>query len=221
MGYLLNYKNKKFDKPTKILYNIIMKTITQIEAIEVLKKIDKTQPICISALTEVKLNKKDSDKNPNPFEKVFKLNKICGFVGQYSSIVENHLKKDAADKGQDPSQISFQAQERTWGNSLSLALLENKGKFYVAIHVNWTGEPIYFTDKEGMLLQIHKKDIEAFFPPKKENNPQELTNPVIYRNYSLSGVKYLAIAGEKYRIQGEVKLTEEAEIEHEILYKDL
>ena len=69
------------------------------------------------------------------------------------------------------------------------------------MHVQKTSKPTYLVDKNSMLTVIDKKKIENFIIQPSKPTQGGVEKNVIYRNYSLENIKYIAIGGEKYRVR--------------------
>lgn len=174
-----------------------MKTITQSQLVVLLARIRGAKPLTISALVDARCR-----KTHNPFKEVKKLSRVNGLT---SCDYEASVNRQRDREGTEPA---FQAKERQWGERVSGALVENKGKWYLPIHIRATAKPVYLTRKtEGeMLMVTPKEQIEAFLPPPSdEGAAQGVDKAIIYRNYSLGSIARITIDGETYRIRHEPK----------------
>ena len=167
-----------------------MKTITVENLKGVLLNLKGSQFVTISALVEAR-----SRKTGNPYKAIYKLSKVNGISGaDYENSVNNQLEREGKEN-------DFSAGERSWGTRISPTLVENKGKSYLAMHVQKTSKPTYLVDKNSMLTVIDKKKIENFIIQPSKPTQGGVEKNVIYRNYSLENIKYIAIGGEKYRVR--------------------
>ena len=184
-----------------------MKTITTEQLKDILLPLKGTHPVCISTLTDAK-----AKKTGNPFGTILKFSKACGVSGaDFEQSVNRQLEREGKE-------ATFEAQERTWGQRISSLLVENKGEYYLVLHVQHNTDPLYFVKKDGMLVNINKTEVEAFLPTPSKPKQADVEKTIIYRNYALKNVKYIGISGQKYRISSVEKLEEKTEKEHELTY---
>lgn len=208
-----------------------IKTINRHQLITILAAIKGAKPLTITALTEAKTNKTaimrkiktdegkeilvptglagknvfnklpahlkvDHVLEQNPYEEVHKLNKINGFTGV---LFERAVNRRLESEGKLPL---FAARDRTWGSRISSALVEQDGKFYLAIQPKATGKPVYFARIGDMLKQVTKDKIAAFLPHHRSAaESQGLDVEIPYRNYAIENLVALSIDGEQYRIR--------------------
>jgi hypothetical protein len=205
-----------------------MKTISPAQLVVLLAKIKGARPLTISAFVEAKTNKTaiveraigrptgKAGKNvyntlsdearanlvlkENPFAVVRKLSKVNGITG---ANYEASVNRQQAREGSEPA---FEAKERAWGERVSPALVEDKGKWFLAIQPRATSKPVYFTKRADGEPFKHtlKTEIEAFLPPARDyGETQGVEKAVIYRNYSIDNIASITIDGETYRIRHE------------------
>ena len=149
-------------------------------------------PITISALVDAR-----AKKTGNPFSEVLKLSKVNGFTGaNYEASVNRQQDREG-------SVPAFEARERSWGTRISPALVENKGKLFLAIQPQKTEKPVYFGRTiAGVLMQVRKEAIQSFLPAKHSSaEAQGVEKEIVYRNYSLENITSISINGEKYRVR--------------------
>ena len=169
-----------------------MKTINQSQLADILRSVKGAAPITISALVDARAR-----KTGNPFKEVLKLSKVNGMTGaNYEASVNRQHDRE----GTTPA---FEARERSWGERISSALVENKGKLYLAIQPQRTAQPVYFgRNDKGVLMQVKKEAVAPFLPEKKSSaEAQGVDKEIVYRNYSLTSITALSIGGEKYRVR--------------------
>lgn len=163
-------------------------TITQLK--DMLRAQKGATPVTIESLTDARARKTD-----NPFDKIFKLSLVNGFTGfDYEASVNRQQVRE----GNDPT---FESQERSWGTNVNNVLVENKGKFYIAIRpLKSLEEPLYFGEVNGSLKPVTKKEIEKFLPAPYINTNQGTDKEIVYRNYSLESIRKLTLKGETFEI---------------------
>jgi len=133
----------------------------------------------------------------NPFEEIRKLSKVNGFTGvNYEASVQRQEMRE----GVAPT---FEASERQWGERVSSALVENKGKFYLAIQPKHSAKPVFIARKSlsDFFKVVSKDSIANFLPVHKPNANQGTEKEIIYRNYALESIAGLTIDGETYRVR--------------------
>jgi hypothetical protein len=166
-----------------------MKTISINQLQAILFALNHAAPITISTFTDARLL-----KTGNPYANVHKLSKVNGFTGfDYQNAVNRQLEREN-------SQPDFESQARKWGTKISDCLIENKGKYYLIIRPLRCRKPIYFKQTEFGWLMVATDKIKQFIPIKKQSN-QGTEKEIVYRNYLLTNIKYIAIGGEQYKIK--------------------
>jgi hypothetical protein len=178
-----------------------MQTITLGRLAMILRDIKGATPVSISALCPANCNKtavREGIKVRIPFETVLKLSRVNGFTG---ADYERSVNRQRDREGSVPV---FEAQERSWGERISPALVEKENKLYLVVQIQRTlNKPIYFAkDGSGLLKQIQKDSIAAFLRKSSGAPRQGLDKEVIYRNYSLANITAISLGGEQYRIRG-------------------
>ncbi len=182
-------------------------------------------PISFSALTEVDIRKKawvDFRENQptrgwskcpvelgdaaelriNPYPAVWKLAKVQAFTGaDYERSVNRQQVREGAEG-------LFEAKEHRWGERIGPALLRHrqKGSLYLVAHVQKTSEPIYLIKSAltGSLIPISQAAIAAFLPPDRREaiaEAQGVEKPILYTNYSLDSLSFVALAGRRLRVR--------------------
>lgn len=163
-----------------------MKTLSVSEFKALAASVPGAAKVKLITLTVPAMNKTD-----NPFfGRLLKLSHVSGTIGSsYENTVNNQL-------GREEKPLDFDAQARAYGEHNGKALIEHKGKSYLAISVEHTGKPIFFCDGK----QIEKSAVESYLkksaPPKTQEN---LDKKVIYRNYTLENILVFK-CGEIYLI---------------------
>lgn len=166
-------------------------TINVNQLAERLALIKGAQPIAFVSLTDA-----DARKTGNPYSQILKLSKVRAFTGaDYENSVNRQLDREG--KGQ----LEFHAKERSWGERISSALVQNKGELYLVTQILGTSKPIYLA-KRGRLLQVVSKEaIADFLPAKRKAVNQGTEKEVVYRNYKLSSIVSIALGGQRFRIR--------------------
>ena len=167
-----------------------MKRITLIQLQNILAGIRGATPIAISALV-------DARARVNPFAAIAKFSVVNGFTGfDYENSVNRQLDREGKD------QLTFAAKERSWGQVVSPALVENKGKYYLRLKVEKTRKPLYLTKQteSSHWLITAKEKIVSYLPPARHATNQGTDKEIVYRNYSLDNIVALSHGGEKYRV---------------------
>lgn len=169
-----------------------MKTISQGQLASILRNVKGATPITISAFVDARAR-----KTGNPFTEVRKLSQVNGFTG---ADYEASVNRQQAREGSVPA---FEARERSWGERIAPALVENKGKLFLPIQPRSTKKPIYFgRNKMGVLMQIRKDVIASFLPAERSSaEAQGVEKEVVYRNYALENIVQISIGGEKFRVR--------------------
>ena len=177
---------------------------------DILAGVTHAQPFSATTLT-----KADAKKTGNPYGTIRKLTRINGMTGvDYSSSVE---KQQAREGVENPS---FQAQQRSWGQKLSAALIEHKGSFYMPARMNpsLTPKPLYLIEKPNAgnlsarprLVAVDKAVVAPFLPASRKTEAaaaQGVTRPVEYRDFRLDSIISLSLNGRKYRVRQEPSIS--------------
>ncbi len=187
----------QLDNPSAIPFTFhAMKTINQTQLLAILRGVTHAQPIAFSALVDAR-----AKKTGNPFGEIQKISRVSAFTGMdYEASVNRQL-------GREDSQLTFKAKERSWGERVSPALVQNGDKFYLVAKVERAASPVYLVRKPLgrkrtlMLQPIAKEAIAAFLPAHKAATNQGTEKEIVYRNYGLDGITQLSIGGERYRVR--------------------
>lgn len=168
-----------------------MKTIDQNTLVEKLRGIAGAAPLTLSALIDARARKTN-----NPYPEILKLSKVNGMTGfDYEKSVNRQLERE--EKATD-----FEAQERAWGERISPALVKKGNAFYLVLKVERAFKPTFLVRQNNFLVAIAKEKIKEFLPAHKKAVSQGTEKEVVYRNYSLANIKYIAFEGEQYRVRG-------------------
>lgn len=181
------------------------KTVTVSQLREILNGISHAMPIAFSALVDAK-----AKKTGNPYGDISKLSRVQAFTGaDYEKSVNRQLDREGK------TQLEFTAKERSWGERVSPALVQNGGKFYLVAQVLKTAKPVYLVRKpwklnapntgtilrEQILTPIAKEAIAAFLPAVRPATNQGTEKEVVYRNYSLENLISVSVNGLRLRVR--------------------
>lgn len=167
-----------------------MKTITQDQLATILRGVTHALPITFSALIDARAR-----KTGNPYGEISKISRVQAFTGfDYEKSVNRQLERE-------DSQLTFAAKERSWGERISPALVENKGQLYLVAKVQRADKPVYLIKKPLGLTPVAKETIAAFLPAHKPATNQGTEKEIVYRNYSLANIVSLSMGGERYRVR--------------------
>lgn len=167
-------------------------TISQSTLADFLLGITHAEPVSFSALVIPKFR-----KTGNPFSEIFKFSTVNAFTG---ADYENSVNRQLAREGKD--QLEFHAKERSWGNRISPALVENHGKLYLVAQIQRTGHPVYLARKDGGKLAIvAKAAIASFLAPITHAENQGTEKEILYRNYGLASIIAMNAKGHRFRIR--------------------
>lgn len=164
------------------------KLISKKDLVDIVRGINSPQPVGFVALSKPELNKTaiygDNKIVDNPFNEVVKFSKVSAFIVNYENSVNKKLGTD-----------DFKAQERTWGNHESLALIEHKGKHYIQVKVEKASRPLYYERRDnGFLRTVPTNILSYFLRPSRER-------VITLVNYSLDNLVSFNIAGNRYKIR--------------------
>lgn len=166
-------------------------TVNISQLAQILRGVSHAMPIAFAALVNVKAR-----KTGNPFGDIAKFSRVQAFTGfDYESSVNRQLSREGKD------QLTFEAKERSWGERISPALVENNGKLYLVAKIERTAKPIFLTRRNGFLSVTPKEMVAPFLPPSRPATNQGTEKEIVYRNYSLESLISLSIAGRKLRIR--------------------
>lgn len=168
-----------------------VKHISRAQLQVLLAQVKGAKPLTISAFVDA-----HPRKTGNPYAEIRKLSKVNGFTGcDYSASVNRQRDREG-------SVPAFEAKERSWGERVSPALVELKGKWYLAIQPQATATPLYFARSEGKpFVHVPKAKIETFLPAERPATNQGTEKEVVYRNYSLENIVGLTMDGQSYRVR--------------------
>jgi hypothetical protein len=177
-----------------------MKTITHQELIQRIMEREKRGACFVSLLTETDPKMR---KTGNPHLGTIKVTEINGSIGaDYESCVNRQQAREyAAPPG-------FTAKAHVWGEHYqgSRSILENNGKFYLALRPNPNNTPKVRYVKNG--VEVAKELLEAFLPDRKAKLEslgarQKLDlRPVEWLTYSLSSIRTITMDGETLNVIG-------------------
>jgi len=169
-----------------------MTTINQEQLKTLLGNIKGAKPLTISAFVDAR-----AKKTGNPFVEIRKLSKVNGFTGV------NYEASGQRQEMREGVAPTFEASERQWGERVSSALVENKGKFYLAIQPKHSAKPVFIARKSlsDFFKVVSKDSIANFLPAHKPNTNQGTEKEIVYRNYALESIAGLTIDGETYRVR--------------------
>jgi hypothetical protein len=147
----------------------------------------------VTVFSKAKLNKKDKEKNPNPFDDVYKMSRLNGVIGyEYQHSVNLQREREGLE-------ANFEAEKRAWGKRVNAYLVEHNGSWYLSMKVQRViGDVTYWLD--DFQTQIEKKELEPFMSEKTETSRQEVDKVVIHRDIKLESIIEIKIEGEDYRI---------------------
>jgi hypothetical protein len=164
----------------------MVKNITSNQLRLILSKINHIQNVDFAAYT------KADTRNDPPFD-IMKYSKIKGSLGIY----ETAVNRERVEERKKPT---FKSGPRVWGEKISLALVKNKGKFFLPVIVK-NKKPSYIKrDKNGMLIPITYKNIRKYLNKSKPKN-QGLKNVVQVRAYNLDNITEIKIGEKEYIIK--------------------
>lgn len=163
--------------------------VNTIELFRILSQIKTPVPATITALTDVKMNKKD---NPY-FGRVKKESIVNVFINHnYQNAVNKRLLKE----GQE---ANFEAKPRAWGQKLpGTPIVLHNDKYYLSAGFLTKNKP-----KTSYLLdgELVEKEVIQNYLPKVNEKPQEgLEEPVIERTYALENIKEIKVGGNVYEV---------------------
>lgn len=138
----------------------------------------------LSIKTEVKLLKKDADKNPNDLGKVFKIATVIGTVNKR---YEDAVNEQRLEEGKA---ADFVSSGRNWGTKEGCIITHENGTKYLE----------YFEEsKVGQIFQredgtaIDPKTFQRFVSTAAKGKLQDVDNPVKVRTVTLSNVLYATV----------------------------
>lgn len=161
-------------------------------------------------------------KTGNPwYGRVVKLARLTAVIGaSYESSVNRRREKEAAQAGRKSIDY-FHADKRTWGkreirkprrrqtkrDRQTAPLIQYKGRFYLNLQRQKMLHCEYRDTDTG--AEIPAAEIEPWIRPRNEGKRQQLNNPVINRDYTLTNILQLRMQGKVYEIrQPEVRSQE-------------
>lgn len=159
-----------------------LKNVTLEELKNELLQITDEINVEVTAITEVKMNKKNNPFYGNVFKKQIS-NALINF--NYAKAVNEQLIKE----GKEPN---FVSKPRVWGIHIANSpLLEHKGEYYLEARFINNDAKIEYLDKDNNIIEF--KTFEQYMPPKKESveSEQSETVKIIMRDFKLSSIKEL------------------------------
>ena len=162
----------------------------------------KGKPVfaCLTARTEVKLNKKSKDKTlSNPFGKVYKVEKkVIGFNFDYETRVNNALLKEdklpifeaekASGRKHVPGFKGLTVDDKTGSTYYANIFLFSNTKSISKKYITETGDSVAW------------EEIEPFFPAKKPNETWQagLEKKVDLRAYKLENILSIKVLDQVF-----------------------
>lgn len=158
----------------------------------------------------------DMRKTGNPwYGHVVKLAYLRAIIGaSYESSVNRRREKEAALAGRT-SVDYFHAGERTWGKRVirkprrrqsqkdrqTAPLIRHKGKLYLNLQRQ---KMLHYEYRDTVTAaEIPAAEIEPWIRPRNEGRRQQLDNPVINRDYTLTNILQVRMLGKVYEIKAE------------------
>ena len=147
----------------------------------------------VLVFSPAKVNKKDKDKNPNPFDAVYKMSRLNGVIGyDYEHSVN-------LERGREGLETDFVAEKRAWGKRVNRYLVEHKGTWYLTMKVQRViGDVTYWLD--DLKTQIEKVELLPFMTEKDETTRQGVDKVVIHRDIKLSSILEITFEGKAYQL---------------------
>jgi hypothetical protein len=145
----------------------------------------------VIVMSPMKLNKKDGDKNPNPFDVVFKQSKLNGVLGyDYEHSVN-------LQRGREGRDTDFQAERRPWGTRINKYLVEHNGNWYLTLKIERTlGDVTYWHNGR----ELEKDAVAPFMGAKSESSRQGVETTVVHRDIMLSSIVEISIDKNTYTL---------------------
>lgn len=169
-----------------------MKSITQSELQDLFFATDKTQFVSFVSITDPAMRKRN---NPHPdARKVSMVTAVINWT--YSRTVNTQRRREH-------KRPNFKALRRKWGRKINGTPLvahktaDDESKFYLEVKIE-RRHVLYFNPKTRRKISPAK--LEPFLKPIEKNERQKLDREVILRDYQLTGIAELTIAGQQYRI---------------------
>ncbi len=179
-----------------------MRTISLDGLRDLLSNVRGTTAVSFVALTKV-----DARKTGNPHKLgIYKLARVNAMLGT------NHeaavVRQQAREGVTDPTYV---AQERSWGERVSGALVRKGEDYYLPVQLNPTvcARPVYLVPKidangKPRLVPIPEAEVAPWLPPDRREAQaahQGVARPVERRDYKLSSLAYAALNGERLRVR--------------------
>lgn len=170
-----------------------MKSISQSELEALFLRTDKTQFVSFVSVTDPAMRKRE-----NPHPKARKVSMVVGVVNwTYSKTVNRQREREQ-------KVMDFRALERKWGQRMKGTPLVShvtagEGETRLYLEVKIERRSFLYFDSE-----THKRIDEAVIAPflqEPSDNPrQDLQREIVLRDYRLTSIAELTMAGEQYRI---------------------
>lgn len=162
--------------------------------VKALMEVKGATPATFIAVTPVKMNKKNKEKEPNPYHNlVFKRQKANVFINfDYTKSVNRARDKEGNDE-------EFVAKKRAWGEKVDgTPIITHNGKYY--LETRFLGyEPQIEYLKEN--VAIDKSLFESFLPPERSTASKEhqgLEEEIIIRDIDIKNIHQITFGGDTY-----------------------
>jgi len=174
---------------------IQIKKVTKEQLVKTLMQLITPTPATFLARTEVKMNKKDKDKNINPYHGLVQKE-------QRSNVFINFNYANSVNKARikEGKEADFVPKERPWGQKIpGTPLVLHEGNYYLEARF-LDNEPAVTYYKENKIIE--KAEIASYLPPEKEatstKSSQDLENDVVIRTFKIENIKEIQFGGVKY-----------------------
>ena len=162
--------------------------------VKALMQVKGATPATFISVTQVKMNKKNAAKEPNPFhDLIYKRQKANVFINfDYSKSVNRARDKEGNEE-------EFVAKPRKWGEHLEgTPIITHNGKYY--LETRFLGyEPQVEYLKEN--ASIDKSVFESFLPPERPATSKEhqgLEEEIIIRDIDIKNIHQITFGGDTY-----------------------
>lgn len=164
---------------------------SQQDLVKYIKGLRSTQVATIVAITDVKMNKKDTATKSvaNPFQ--LGVRKVQTIQVTVNDQYENKVNDAREAEGKEGN---FEVAPLQWGEHVSNCVIEHKGQLYVqTIVVEKDANPTYIN---GAGADVAYSDIKPFMPPYNPATRQQLDDEVKVRTWKLGSI-YALWMGDK------------------------
>jgi hypothetical protein len=156
------------------------------ELVKVLMSIKGATPATFTAVTDVKMNKRN-----NPFYGEVTKEQVSNVFINFN--YANAINKQRVKEGKE---ADFVPHERKWGVRVpGTPLILHKNNYYLEARF-LKNEPKVVYKHNGS--EIDKSVLEAYMPAKRKVASQNLENDIIIRDFKISNIRSIKFGGKTY-----------------------